>query len=184
MPYSKSHKENSRRRILDSAVKLFSAKGYDGVTLDELMQDAKLTRGAFYAHFDSKQTVYTEAVLHAACHSPVTSLNEETDAATLKIMVRDYLDMSHVKQQGAICPLAFLVTDVANQQNEIRDTYTQVYKDVISRINSLPVIGDMDSALAISALMIGGVAVARALNDEELSRRLLEACYKTSEQLM
>ncbi|HET7833072.1 MAG TPA: TetR/AcrR family transcriptional regulator [Gallionella sp.] len=184
MPYSKSHKENSRRRILDSAVKLFSANGYDGVTLDELMQDAKLTRGAFYAHFDSKQTLYTEAVLHAACHGPVTALNGDADEATVKTMVRAYLDMSHVKQQGAICPLAFLVTDVANQQNEIRDTYTQVYRDVIERINTLPMIGDMDSALAISALMIGGVAVARALNDEELSKRLLEACYKTSERLM
>lgn len=184
MPYPKSHKENSRRRILDSAVKLFSANGYDGVTLNELMQDAKLTRGAFYAHFDSKRTLYTEAVLHGACHGPVTSLNKDTDAAMLKTLVRDYLDMSHVKQQGSICPLAFLVTDVANQQNEIRETYTQVYKDVIRRINALPMIINKDSALAISALMIGGVAVARALNDEKLARRLLKACYKTSEQLM
>lgn len=184
MSYSKNHKENSRRRILDSAFKLFSVNGYDGVTLNELMQDAKLTRGAFYAHFDSKRTLYTEAVLHGACNGPITSLNKDADAASLKTMVRDYLDMSHVKQQGASCPLAFLVTDVANQQNEIRDTYTHVYKDVIRRIDALPMIGNKDSALAISALMIGGVAVARALNDEKLAKRLLAACYKASEQLM
>ncbi len=56
--------------------------------------------------------------------------------------------------------------------------------DYLQVLYTLPMIGDMDSALAINALMIGGVAVARALNDEELSRQLLEACYKTSERLM
>lgn len=183
MPYSKRHKENSRRRILDSAVKLFCARGYDGVTLDELMQDAKLTRGAFYAHFDSKQMLYAEAVLHAAFHGPVASLNEETDEATLKTLVRNYLDMSHVKQQAPNCPLAFLVTDVANQKNGIRDTYTEVYTGVIDRLKALPMVGNSDTALAISALMIGGVAIARALNDERLSKRLLEACRKATEQL-
>jgi TetR/AcrR family transcriptional repressor of nem operon len=184
MPYPKGHKENTRRRILDSAVRLFSAGGYDGVTLDELMQDAQLTRGAFYAHFNSKKALYTEAVLHAAFCSPISSIGKETDDATLRSIVRNYLDMSHVKQEGANCPLAFLVTDVANQQDEIRDTYTQVYRGVIKRLNALPTIEDMDSALSISALMIGAVAVARALNDEKLSKRLLDACYKTSERFM
>lgn len=184
MPYPKNHKENTRRRILDSAVKLFSANGYDGVTLDELMQDAKLTRGAFYAHFGSKKILYTEAVLHAAFQSPISSINKKTDDVTLRTIVRNYLDMAHVKQQRANCPLAFLVTDVANKQNEIRDTYTQVYKGVIKRLNALPKVEGMDAALSISALMIGAVAVARALNDEKLSKRLLEACYRTSERFM
>ncbi len=58
MPYSKDHTQNARRRILDSAVQLFSQHGYDGVTLDEIMLGAKLTRGAFYGHFNSKRKIY------------------------------------------------------------------------------------------------------------------------------
>jgi TetR/AcrR family transcriptional repressor of nem operon len=220
MPYSKDHTRNARRRILDSAVQLFSQHGYDGVTLDEIMLGAKLTRGAFYAHFDSKRKIYVEAILHAAVHGPIAALNEKTDETALKAMVRGYLDMAHVKQLGPVCPLAFLVTDVANQESEIREVYTQVFRNMIGRVMALPMfenpdsalavsalmiggevytqvfrnmIGRVmalpmfenpDSALAVSALMIGGVAVARALNDDGLSRQVLEACYKISEQLI
>ena len=77
MPYSKEHTLNARQRILDSAVHLFSKHGYEGVTLDDLMRGAQLTRGAFYAHFDSKRKVYVEAILHAAVHGPVAALNEK-----------------------------------------------------------------------------------------------------------
>jgi hypothetical protein len=99
-------------------------------------------------------------------------------------MVRGYLDMAHVKQLGPVCPLAFLVTDVANQESEIREVYTQVFRNMIGRVMALPMFENPDSALAVSALMIGGVAVARALNDDGLSRQVLEACYKISEQLI
>ncbi len=66
-----------------------------------------------------------ETILHAAVHGPIAALNEETDETALKAMVRGYLDMAHVKQLGPICPLAFLVTDVANQESEIREVYKQ-----------------------------------------------------------
>lgn len=178
MPYSKTHKENSRRRILDNAVKLFSAQGYDAVTLDQVMQDADLTRGAFYAHFKSKQILYKDAILHAASNGPVATLSDKIDQPALTELIRKYLDMSHVRQEGSPCPLAFLATDVAKQEGEIRETYTQVYKDIVDKVGALPTIKDTDSALAISALMIGGVAVARALNDDELSRDLLKSCRK------
>lgn len=125
-----------------------------------------------------------EAIIHAALHGPVAALNEKTDETALRAMVRGYLDMAHVKQDGPICPLAFLVTDVANQQTEIREVYTQVFKDMINRVMALQMIDDRESTLAITALMIGGVAIARALIDEGLSERVLESCYKMSEQLI
>jgi TetR/AcrR family transcriptional repressor of nem operon len=184
MPYSKQHTHKARQRILDSAVHLFSKHGYDGVTLDDLMQGAQLTRGAFYAHFDSKRKVYVEAIFHAAINGPIAALNEETDESALKAMIRDYLGMAHVRQDGPICLLAFLVTDVAKQENEIREVYTQVFKDMVDRVMGLQMAHDRESTLAVTALMIGGVAIARALNDEALSSRLLESCYKTSERLI
>jgi TetR/AcrR family transcriptional repressor of nem operon len=184
MPYPASHKESSRRRILESAVRLFAANGYDGVTLDQLMQDAELTRGAFYAHFDSKQSLYAEAVLHAACRGPLAALDGAMTGAALKDMIREYLDMSHVRLEGAPCPLAFLATDAAARQTEVRDAYTRVYKAMIGRVLALPMVADKDAALAISALMIGSVVVARALDDEDLSQQLLDACYQASERLI
>ena len=55
MPYSAEHKARSREKILEAAVRLFAFRGFDQVSLDDLMQEAGLTRGAFYAYFVSKQ---------------------------------------------------------------------------------------------------------------------------------
>ena len=73
MPYSTEHKQRTRDKILSSAIRLFSNKGYDSVTIDQLMTDAGLTRGAFYTHFDSKNELYAEAILAAAMQSPIAS---------------------------------------------------------------------------------------------------------------
>ena len=54
MPYSKAHKNSTREKILESAFKLFAIKGFKGITIDDLMNNCGLTRGAFYAHFSSK----------------------------------------------------------------------------------------------------------------------------------
>jgi AcrR family transcriptional regulator len=54
MPYTKEHKENTHKKILESAFRLFTVKGFNSVTVDQVMNGCGLTRGAFYAHFTSK----------------------------------------------------------------------------------------------------------------------------------
>ena len=69
MSYSKEHKQRSRKKILQSAYTLFSTKGFHAVTVDEVMLDCSLTRGAFYAHFRSKSDLYSEALRFSATNS-------------------------------------------------------------------------------------------------------------------
>ena len=69
MPYSPEHKQNSREQILSGAMNLFSRKGFSNVSIDEVMAEAGMTRGAFYAHFESKSVLYAEAVMFAALNS-------------------------------------------------------------------------------------------------------------------
>ena len=71
MPYTKEHKQKSREQILDSASRLFAQRGYEAVSIDDLMKDAGLTRGGFYNHFKNKPDVYAEAIIHAALKSPI-----------------------------------------------------------------------------------------------------------------
>ena len=61
MRYSREHKAGTRRRIVAAAARLFAARGYEATSIDEVMQAAGLTRGAFYRHFASKGALYTEA---------------------------------------------------------------------------------------------------------------------------
>ena len=62
MPYPKGHREQVRRRIVESARQLFNRKGFAGVSVNSIMADAGLTRGAFYAYFESKSDLYAEVL--------------------------------------------------------------------------------------------------------------------------
>jgi TetR/AcrR family transcriptional repressor of nem operon len=62
MRYRPDHKQRTRQRILDGARRQFAANGYAAVSIDEIMRDCGLTRGGFYAHFQSKAALYREAL--------------------------------------------------------------------------------------------------------------------------
>ncbi|MBL3600340.1 MAG: TetR/AcrR family transcriptional regulator [gamma proteobacterium endosymbiont of Lamellibrachia anaximandri] len=189
MPWSSEQKEKSREKILDSAIELFSRRGFDNVAIGDLMQAAGMTHGGFYAHFGSKSELYREAVTLAARKSAVAKLSAETLSAEERLskLLVGYLDISHVQQANPPCPLAFLATDIANRDGDVRTAYTQVFRRLVALIGrQLPNENGSrrETALALSAMMIGGVAVARALNDDRSVEQLLDACRKTGVQMI
>ena len=187
MPYSPEHKRHSRARILRAAHELFAAKGYEQVSIDQVMAAAGLTRGAFYAHFRSKSELYAKAILAAPGRSPFAKVETDEVDDWLQELLALYLGEDHLRQRLSPCPLAFFATDVANRDPRVRRVYTQVYRRFNDFIRERlqrrgqPV---RDQVLAATALMIGGVAVARALDDEALRQRLLEACRRSVRQLL
>jgi AcrR family transcriptional regulator len=77
MPYSPEHKRGSREKILESARRLFNKKGFSEVSIDEVMENAGLTRGGFYRHFRDKDELYADAVRRFLCtDAPKTWQNE------------------------------------------------------------------------------------------------------------
>jgi TetR/AcrR family transcriptional repressor of nem operon len=188
MPYPKDHKQKSRQRILTSAAKLFTAKGFDNTSIDEIMADAHLTRGAFYAHFSTKSELYAQAILFAATNSPLacTKVDGKQVNAILNKLLEDYLSVAHLNN-AMPCPLAFLATDVANRDPQVRKTYTQVYKGMnkilASHLNNHS--GCHEKTIwAVTAMMIGGVAVSRALDDKRSVRQLLKSCQNVAQALL
>lgn len=187
MPYSKEHKEKSRNRILASAAKLFPRHGFEAVSIDLLMEDAGLTRGAFYAHFATKADVYAESMFYTAQHSPFRKFEEiADDKAWFDKTVAHYLSREHIEQDASPCPLAFFVTDINRSDEQVRNTYTQLYLGMVKlfqqrRADSA---ADGDAILAATAMMIGGAALAKALNDKRASDKLLRACRSRMRQLL
>ena len=189
MPYSEQHKQQSRNKILKSARKLFARKGFEKVSIDDLMADAGMTRGAFYAHFSSKSELYAEAVLWAAFNSKILSVSfDDGWQEWFKQVINGYLHRDHVDQKIAPCPLAFLATDVANEDRHVRSAYTKAYNglvDVIdNRVNGASTQLKDDAIYAITAMMIGGVAISRAVNDKVTVEKLLESCRNVACQLV
>ena len=66
MTWNKTHKKNTKERVLQSAAQLFTQEGYEKISINQVMEHAQLTRGAFYAHFDSKSDLYAQAIKTAA----------------------------------------------------------------------------------------------------------------------
>jgi len=193
MPYSKKHKEETRKKILNSAITLFSSKGFDQVSIDDLMNHAGLTRGAFYAHFESKQSVYAKAIIAGAKKSAVNNQKPEelTKREWTKALLFGYLSDDHIAQKISPCPLAFLVTDIANNEDEVRKTYTRMYKllnkTIEAQLEKSP--GSLgqpsqEEIFATTAMMIGGVAIGRAMNDDATTSSLLQACRETALKLL
>lgn len=189
MPYSKQHKPKTRRRILDSASQLFPRRGFDAVSIDELMQHAGLTRGAFYHHFKDKADLYAEAILHATGSSPIAAASSNDTATDWLDEILDvYLSQTHIDNADFPCPLAFLVTDIGNRETSSRNAYTRAYARLVdaltSQLETKAPGENRNAALAASALMIGGVAIGRALNDPSAVQALLESCRQTAGQLL
>ncbi|WP_163831356.1 TetR/AcrR family transcriptional regulator [Spartinivicinus ruber] len=181
MPWTDNHKQVTRKRILDSAARLFAHKGYDNVSINEVMQDAGLTRGAFYAHFGSKSELYAESIITAATNGSDSLQQFSSSTQSFDYLIKAYLSQEHRAGDEMHCPLAFLVTDVSQRDDTVRNVYTQAFKGFVNRLSTIkqnPKSLSTETALQNAVLMIGGLAIARAINEEALAEQLLNACQQ------
>lgn len=189
MPYPPEHKLKSREKILNSAIKLFAKNGFDNTSIDAIMQDANLTRGAFYTHFSSKSKLYAESIFFSANKSVLLDQKPEgmDNMTWVRKLIADYLSQGYLSSDAEVCPLIFLSKDVANSDDGVRETYTTVFKGMnalLARYIRDQGQCDNDDILAMTVLMIGGVAVSRALNDDFLKQDLINACIKIINRIL
>jgi len=181
VPLSKEHKRETRRRIVESARRLFKTEGYDGVTIDAIMADADLTRGGFYAHFSSKDDLFNE-VVGEIVFAAILRKHEETGskepASWRQQTVDFYLSKEHRDSASGGCPMAGLSNDVAKSNETIRTTYTEIVADLADALaDRIDLKGreKRKAALATVATCVGAMAIARAVSDEDLVDELFEA---------
>ncbi|GAB3386341.1 TetR/AcrR family transcriptional regulator [Azotobacter armeniacus] len=186
MPWPSTQRATTRQRILDSAARLFAQEGFEQVSIDVIMRNAGLTRGAFYHHFASKKDLYNEALRNAARAGG--ALLEQAGTEGVQQMVKSYLRMEHRDGSQMHCPLAFMVNDAARQDEAIRSSYTRILAAFVTRLESglesTTAMNPRRRALQIAVGMIGGVALARAVDDDQLAEEILAACQTGCLQLM
>jgi len=181
MAWHKQHKENSKDRILTSAAELFTRHGFSAVSIDQVMTNTELTRGAFYAHFSSKSDLYAQAIgkaVNLAKNELLLGCSND-----LKQMSQRYLSIQHRDEAlQAPCPLACLVSDINQQNQQVKTAYTKVLSGFVNYTDKHT--QDKNTALQSIVLMVGGMALAKAVNDEELSKDLLLACQQGVSNLL
>jgi TetR/AcrR family transcriptional regulator, transcriptional repressor for nem operon len=178
-------KEASHERILSVAARAIRRSGYDGTGVADIMKEAGLTHGAFYAHFESREAMLAEAASRACAEA--ASMTADVVAAApaeqmLATMLRAYLSPEHLAQIESGCPLAALGSETARQAPEVRRATTRHIKAMVDLVaRQLPDWGQPgahERALLTVSAMVGTLVLARAVDEPALSNSLCEAAVK------
>lgn len=184
MPYSAAHKQETRTRIVESARRLFNRNGFEAVTIGEIMNEAGLTHGGFYKHFAAKEELYREAVLQFICaEEPERWQRKHIDPARqgpelVRMIVEAYLSDDHFRDVEASCPMIALPSDVARGNGAVKDAFRQVMDMMAGAFeaNLDPAGGDRrERALALVAMAVGGMVLARSVGNRKLAAEIREA---------
>ena len=179
MRYEKGRKSATKRRIVDVASKRLREGGYASLGLTAVMKEVGLTNGGFYFHFDSKESLACEALVHAidAGRDDFSALfGGEPD---LERVLRGYLNASHRDALAAGSPSAVLLPEIARHSTAMRAIYEGrllTFVELISKL--LPRHDDAKSrmiATAMFGLLIGTLQLARAVSTKSRSDEILEA---------
>ncbi|WMT76324.1 TetR/AcrR family transcriptional regulator [Bradyrhizobium sp. Ash2021] len=173
-------KVETRTRIVDAAAKRFLIDGIEGATISKVLGDAGLTHGTFYAHFQSKETLLAEAFLTAAAETSERWIVGVSDLSTnqgIGLLLARALGNAHLKHPETGCPFVAAGSEIWRSHNEIRKAYEEGMLAVAAKVaDSLGDQADVDHAIAIHAICIGGLTMARSVASEEVSLRVLRAC--------
>jgi TetR/AcrR family transcriptional repressor of nem operon len=185
MRVSKEKAAQNRHDILTAAARLFREQGVSATGVDAITKDVSLTHGAVYSHFGSKEVIAAEAIRLAFTGSKRRwqRLAERKGVEkAFAAIVADYLSREHRDAPGQGCAVAALGSEVARQPQSVREAFTEEFKDTLAFLAGV-MPGDDSSgrdedAIAAFAGMVGALILARAVNDEPLSDRILEAAAK------
>jgi TetR/AcrR family transcriptional regulator, transcriptional repressor for nem operon len=156
-------------RIVKEASRLFRERGFDNVSVGEVMKAAGLTHGAFYAHFASKEELQAAAVAYGQKVS-LGRLERSKKKRSKGSFTDLYLSPWHRDNPGDGCTMAALAEEVARSTPELKAAFEQGLENMLSAEG-----GDRKEAIFLVAALMGGVVLARAVQDPRLSDEILRS---------
>src|ERR1700723_4206651 len=173
MPYPANHRSEMKKAIIDSARRLFNRHGFESVSIHQIMAGAGLTHGGFYSYFDSKSDLYSE-VLGCFFTDPEWKNCWEgvhVDLSSTEVgpqVVRAYLSRQHFEDIENSCPMVALPTDVSRSDETAKQAFETVFQAMVSVLERSTAENGRSrrmTAQATAALCVGGMVVARAMDN-------------------
>jgi AcrR family transcriptional regulator len=181
MRYDAAHKKETRARILGAAGRLFRREGYGGAGIDSVTTAAGVTNGAFYGHFASKREAFRAAIVSGIeeLRLGIAELKASRRNGWLKSFIAFYLGPKRVCEVGESCALPSLSAEVMRADMETREAYERELRrlvdEVAAGLQRRSKRQRDDEAMVLLALLSGGVTLARAVAEPELSDRIAVA---------
>jgi TetR/AcrR family transcriptional regulator, transcriptional repressor for nem operon len=177
-----TRKEATHDRIVETAARAIRRSGYDGKGVAEIMKEAGLTHGGFYAHFESREAMLAEAADRAGADGMAVMARVAAAAPPekgLEALLRAYLSKEHVHGVETGCAIAALGSEIPRQAPKVRRAATRRIKEMIDLVarespdRGQP--GAHERVLVTLATALGALVLARAVDDPKLSDALREA---------
>lgn len=176
-----SRKEISHERIVDAAARALRRSGYAGTGVADIMKEAGLTHGGFYAHFESRDALLAEAVAkagrdNAAWFEQRTEARANSGASALRVVIESYLRPEHLGGIETGCVVSAVLSEMPRQNPEVRAASAERIRRLIERVRkALPDSADPAQAQLIASTMVGALQLARGLDDERKGKAMLKS---------
>ena len=181
MRRSREEAAETRQNILETASRLFRARGIASVSVADIMGALQLTVGGFYRHFASKEALVVEAIEAASLETVARHGSTEPGAARLRrasALLDAYLSPAHRDHPEHGCPVAALCSEVAHEGPPTKEAFTRALGRLLSIVGEVTAgesRGARDRRLRIAASIVGAVVLARATSDAKLADDVLGA---------
>lgn len=169
-------KAQTRERILAAASAALVQQGPAAPSVGEVMGAAGLTVGGFYAHFESKDALMLEAFrqLLGQRRELIQQMDNDLPAGERrKLVAAFYLSRKHRDATEKACPLPSSLSELGRLPDSFRAALAEHVELMVAQLSANP--EEANQVLADIALMVGGLALARALGPGDLSDRVLRA---------
>ncbi len=163
------------------------------------MKLAKMTHGAFYAHFESKEALYKASFLQTLNGSTTGRLAKAPFSVKhLTQLASNLLNLRALSEQSRPSPENILFNEIGSDSVEIRQLYEKSYLSILKilekRITALCKLNKLSlaqnqaviaaKARAILASLVGAVAIARSIQSEQERREILSAAQDQILQML
>jgi len=179
-----SRKEDTHEHILDVAARAIRREGYAGVRVADVMKEAGLTHGGFYAHFPSRDALLVEALARAGRESAVAvaraaEAKREKGISAFRSLVETYLADRHLGSRESGCPVAALGCEMPRQSKAVREASAERVQRLIVAVRETLPAGTRSAAAVVTGTLVGALQLGRALGDNAEGRALLAATRKS-----
>ncbi len=182
MRYSKDHKAETHAKIVKRASSQLREKGAHGIGVADLMKEAGLTHGGFYAHFDSREDLLIEAIAYAMDQTTDRwrkLVESKPGDERLTTLIDTYLTEQHRDGPGRGCALSALAPEIARAGRKTRQVFANKLDEMITLFaDQMPAISEpaaRERAISTVATLVGTLILARVAGNGAFSQEILDA---------
>ena len=185
MRYPSGQKARAREAILQAGAETLRTNGFNGIGVDGLAASAGVTSGAFYSNFSNKETLLEEVI--ATCLGEPFIDSDSGSLAERQQRLREWLAMyisaEHRADPASGCVMPTLSADVARANPKIRAAYGRKMSALVRRMSDVLDAAEPDRqkrAWSIIAIMVGAIAISRAMPDGKEADQAIDSALQTA----